>query len=60
MLKPKQLFIIIYVNVCVERVYPHKTKNHIYPVYQVKLYSRTNTSSYSIWMYNFHVIYNNN
>jgi len=55
MLKPKQLFIIIYVNVCVERVYPHKTKNHIYPVYQVKLYSRTNTSSYSIWMYNFHV-----
>jgi hypothetical protein len=25
MLKPKQLFIIIYVNVCVKRVYPHKT-----------------------------------
>jgi hypothetical protein len=25
MLIPKQLFIIIYVNVCVERVYPHKT-----------------------------------
>jgi len=24
MLKPKQLFIIIYVNVCVKRVYPHK------------------------------------
>jgi hypothetical protein len=27
MLKPKQLFIIIYVNVCVKRVYPHKPKN---------------------------------
>jgi hypothetical protein len=27
MLKPKQLFIIIYVNVCVKRVYPHKTNN---------------------------------
>ena len=24
MLKAKQLFIIIYVNVCVKRVYPHK------------------------------------
>ena len=24
MLKPKQLFIIIYVNVCVKRFYPHK------------------------------------
>ena len=29
MLKPKQLFIIIYVNVCVKRVYPHKTNNNI-------------------------------
>jgi len=29
MLKPKQLFIIIYVNVCVKRVYPHKTNNSI-------------------------------
>jgi hypothetical protein len=28
MLKPKQLFIIIYVNVCLKRVYPHKTKNY--------------------------------
>jgi hypothetical protein len=27
MLKPKQLFIIIYVNVYVKRVYPHKAKN---------------------------------
>ena len=27
MLKPKQLFIIIYVNVCVKRVYRHKTNN---------------------------------
>jgi hypothetical protein len=29
MLKPKQLFIIIYVNVCVKRAYPHKTNNNI-------------------------------
>jgi hypothetical protein len=29
MLKPKQLFIIIYVNVCEKRVYPHKTNNNI-------------------------------
>ena len=29
MLKPKQLFIIIYVNVCVKRVYPYKTNNNI-------------------------------
>ena len=29
MLKPQQLFIIIYVNVCVKRVYPRKTKNNI-------------------------------
>ena len=29
MLKPKQMFIIIYVNVCVKRVYPHKTNNNI-------------------------------
>jgi hypothetical protein len=29
MLKPKQLFIIIYVNFCVKRVYPHKAKNDI-------------------------------
>ena len=29
MLKPKQLFIIIYVNVCVKRVYLHKTINNI-------------------------------
>ena len=29
MLKPKQLFIIIYVNVCVKRVDPHKTNNNI-------------------------------
>ena len=29
MLKPKQLFIIIYVNVCVKRVYSHKTNNNI-------------------------------
>ena len=29
MLKPKQLFIIIYVNFCVKRVYPHKAKNNI-------------------------------
>jgi hypothetical protein len=27
--KPKQSFIIIYVNVCVKRVYPHKTNNNI-------------------------------
>ena len=27
--KPKQLFIIIYVNVCVKSVYPHKAKNNI-------------------------------
>ena len=26
MLKPQQLFIIIYVNVCVKRVYPHTKK----------------------------------
>ena len=26
MLKPKQLFIIVYVNNCVTRVYPHKNK----------------------------------
>ena len=26
MLKPKQLFIMIYVNNCVTRVYPHKKK----------------------------------
>ena len=29
MLKPKQLFIIIYINVCVKRIYPHKTNNNI-------------------------------
>jgi hypothetical protein len=29
MLKPKELFIIIYVNVCVKRVYPHKANNNI-------------------------------
>jgi hypothetical protein len=29
MLKPKQLFIIIYINVCVKRAYPHKTNNNI-------------------------------
>jgi hypothetical protein len=29
MLKPKQLFIIIYVNVCVKRVYPQQTNNNI-------------------------------
>ena len=29
MLKPKQLFIIIYVDVCVKRVHPHKTNNNI-------------------------------
>ena len=29
MLKPKQLFIIIYVNVCELHVYPHKAKNNI-------------------------------
>jgi hypothetical protein len=29
MLKPKQLFIIIYINVCVKRVYLHKTNNSI-------------------------------
>jgi hypothetical protein len=29
MLKPKQLFIIIYVNVCVKCVYPHETNNNI-------------------------------
>ena len=30
MLRPKQLFIIIYVNVCVMRVYPHKTNNILF------------------------------
>jgi hypothetical protein len=29
MLKLKQLFIIIYFNVCVKRVYPHKTNINI-------------------------------
>jgi hypothetical protein len=29
MLKPEQLFIIIYVNVFVKCVYPHKAKNNI-------------------------------
>ena len=29
MLKPKQLFIIIYVNVCMKRVYLHKANNNI-------------------------------
>jgi len=29
MSKPKQFFIMIYVNVCVKRVYPHKTNNNI-------------------------------
>jgi hypothetical protein len=29
MLKPKQLFIIIYFNVCVKRIYPHKANNNI-------------------------------
>ncbi len=29
MLKPKQLFIFIYVNVCVKRVYPHKANSKI-------------------------------
>ena len=29
MLKPKQLCIIIYVNVCMKHVYPHKANNNI-------------------------------
>jgi hypothetical protein len=29
MLTPKLLFVIIYVNVCVKRAYPHKTNNNI-------------------------------
>lgn len=29
MLKPKQLFVIIYVNVCMKRVYPLKANNNI-------------------------------
>jgi hypothetical protein len=29
MLKPKELFIIIYVDVCVKRIYPYKTNNNI-------------------------------
>ena len=29
MLKPKQLFVIIYVNACVKGVYPHKANNNI-------------------------------
>ena len=29
MLKPKQLFIIIYVNVCMKRVHPHRENNII-------------------------------
>jgi hypothetical protein len=29
MLKPKQLFIIIYINFCVKRVYLHKINNNI-------------------------------
>ena len=29
MLKPEQLFIVIYVNVFVKRVYPHKANNNI-------------------------------
>ena len=29
MLRPKQLFIIMYVNVCVKRDYPHKSNNNI-------------------------------
>ena len=28
MLKPNQLFIIIYVNICVKRSYPHKANNN--------------------------------
>ena len=35
MLKPQQLFIIIYVNVCVKRVYPHKTNNSIMFLYAI-------------------------
>ena len=27
-LKPKQLFIVIYVNVCVKRIYSHKSSNN--------------------------------
>jgi hypothetical protein len=34
MLKPKQMFIIIYVNVCVKRVYPHKANNNILFLYE--------------------------
>ena len=29
MLKPNELFIVTYVNVCVKRVYPHNTNNNI-------------------------------
>ena len=29
MLKPKQVFIILYVNACVEPFYPHKANNNI-------------------------------
>jgi hypothetical protein len=35
MLKPQQLFIIIYVNVCVKHVYPHKTNNNIIFRYEI-------------------------
>ena len=40
MLKPKQLFTIIYVNVSVKRVYPHKTKNSILLSYGKKCEDR--------------------
>ena len=29
MLKPKQVFIILYVNACVKRFYPHNANNNI-------------------------------
>jgi hypothetical protein len=42
MLKPKQLFIIIYVNVYVKRVYPHKTNNTMIEFAMITCLSKTN------------------
>ena len=37
MLKPKELYIIIYVNVSVKRVYPHKTNYNVLVCYGKKI-----------------------
>ena len=48
-LKPKQLFNIVYVNVCVKRFYSHKTSNNILFGYEKIPESRFSVPWSSLW-----------